>query len=179
MNESPLRDQLAQRLKGRVVVIGIGNPLCGDDGAGCEVARHLRQLAIEARALSLTVVDAEEVPESYVGPVVAADPDAVLLVDAVDLGAEPGSVALLEHEALGEAPVLTHRTPLKVLASYLAHEANTHVYLLAIQPARVAWGAPLSPSVATAAHHAALVLLQALQQAHVNGTGAPGAEATA
>ena len=63
----------------------------------------------------MRVIDAEEVPESFVGDIAAATPDAVVLVDAVDLGATPGSVAVLETEQVAAYAPTTHRLPLSLV----------------------------------------------------------------
>lgn len=162
-----LRAELGRVLRGRVVLLGIGNPLRGDDAAGCEVARQVRHMASPAllEAGRVLVLEAEDVPESYSGPVVAADPDVILLLDAVDLGAAAGSVALIPASSLRDVTLYTHRTPLAPLARYLEHRCGADVYLLGIQPASVDWGAPLHPDVAAAARDAAALLVEALGSA--------------
>ena len=149
---STLAELLASRLSGNVVVVGIGNPLRGDDVAGCLVAQAL------AGAPGVTVISAEEVPESYLGPVKAAHPDVVVLVDAVDLEAAPGSVAILEMEDLGSREASTHRAPLGLVAEFLRRETGADVFLRAIQPAHLGFGEPVSPEVEESATSLALLL---------------------
>jgi hydrogenase 3 maturation protease len=134
---------LGARLRNDLVIVGIGNPLRGDDAAGSLVARSLRP------APGVTVIDAEEVPENHVGPMVAAQPRAVLLIDAVDLLAAPGSVALLEAGDLRLHEAWTHRVPLGLLMGVLARETGADVLLLAIQPRQVGLGCALSAEVET------------------------------
>lgn len=132
---------LAERLTGRVVVMGIGNPLRGDDGAGTRLAELLEDTD------GALVINAEEVPENHLGRVVQAHPDRVLLIDAVDLGATPGAVALLSVDELrGYAPS-THRVPLAVLADFLGQATGAEVLLLAMQPGRSGFGAGLTAEV--------------------------------
>jgi hydrogenase 3 maturation protease len=160
---------LAHRLRGRAVVMGIGNPLRGDDGIGCRVARLLQE-AVETGDLAppagLTILDAEEIPESFLGPAVAARPETVLLVDAVEMGAGPGSAALLEVDDLRAGALFTHRTPLGPLTAYLRQQTRADIALLAIQPASIEWGAGLSPELARAAETMTLMIRHALQEAH-------------
>jgi hydrogenase 3 maturation protease len=136
-----LATQLAGRLTGRVVVMGIGNPLRGDDGAGSRLAESLLDTA------GVLVIDAEEVPENHLGRVVQARPDRVLLVDAVDLGATPGTVALLSVDELRSYAPSTHRVPLAVLADFLGKATGAEVLLLAVQPGRNGFGAGLTAEV--------------------------------
>lgn len=159
--------ELSHRLVGSVVVMGIGNPDRGDDGAGLRVAGLLAE-TLRGGALPggrrVTVLMAGEVPESYLGPATAARPDAVLLVDAADLGAEPGSAVLLQPEDLQGGGAFTHRTPLSLLSKFLRRETGADVLLLAIQPRSVEWGVSLSPEVEEAAAHLADILASALQR---------------
>ncbi len=156
---------LASRLRGRVTVVGIGNPLRGDDGVGCRIVEALANDCCSGalrREAGLTVVNAEDVPENYLGPVVDSRPDVVLLVDAVDLGTSPGASVILESAALsGESPY-THRTSLRVTASLLERMTGAEVLLLAVQPGTLEWGFPLSDAVATSADSLTDLLREAL-----------------
>jgi hydrogenase maturation protease len=70
----------------RVVVIGVGNALRGDDGAGLAVAEEVRARA--AGALDVRVC--EEEPSRLLDALDGAD--AAFIVDAVSTGAAGGSV---------------------------------------------------------------------------------------
>ena len=136
-----LEAALHGRLVGELVIVGIGNPLCGDDAAGSLVARGLRP------APGVRVIDAEEVPENHVGAILATRPKVVLLIDAVDLVSAPGSVAVLEAAELRLHGAWTHRVPLGTLMDVLARETGADVLLLAIQPRQVGLGCAPSAEV--------------------------------
>jgi hydrogenase 3 maturation protease len=136
-----LPDVLADRLAGRVVLVGIGNPLLGDDAAGCLVARGARGTP------GIEVVESEDVPERDVLRIADARPDVVVLADAVDLGARPGSVAVLEPDALAAYAPTTHRVPLSLLARLIRRVAAADVFVLAIQPRHLMPGVAVSPEV--------------------------------
>ena len=137
----PVRDALAARLSGRVAFVGIGNPLFGDDGAGCALGRAL------ARVPGLAVVQAEDVPESYVTKIADGAPDVVVLIDAVDFGAPAGSVAILEREAMARYQPSTHRVPLGLIAEFVRRTSGADVFVLGIQPGVVRLGVGLGPEV--------------------------------
>ena len=88
-----LRQKLYRRLKGRVVVVGMGQPLWGDDAAGSRVAQYLQANKELRKGARVTVFDAQEVPENVLGQVVKLQPDTVVFVDAADMDAQPGAVA--------------------------------------------------------------------------------------
>ncbi len=161
---------LRRRLRGRVVIMGIGNPMLGDDGVGCAIVQQLRkalaQLPGSEGVAGITLVDAEEVPESHTGVVEAARPELVLLIDAADFAAAPGSVGLIEGGRLEAQAAFTHRTPLAPLARYLMERTHANVLLIGIQPGRMEWGDPLTPDVAATADQLLAILLHALHPAH-------------
>jgi hydrogenase 3 maturation protease len=132
---------LRKRLDGRVVILGVGNTLRGDDGAGPYLVKELES---EAGAV---VLDCGEVPENFLGKVAENRPDNVLIIDAADLGANPGAVAVLEEEELAGTGWSTHRFPLKHFVSYLKADTGSNVTVVGIQPKSTGFGTALSAEV--------------------------------
>jgi hydrogenase maturation protease len=88
-------------VSGRILVAGIGNIFLGDDGFGCEVVRRLaeRELpeGVEVRDFGIRGMDlAYALMEPY---------EAVVFVDAVPRGEEPGTVYLIEADVPDEGEV--------------------------------------------------------------------------
>ncbi len=85
----------------RVLVVGVGNVLHGDDGFGVEVARRLAD-----RALPPTV----SVAETGIGGIhlvheLMAGYDALVVVDAVDRDRPPGTVMVIEADVIDVDPL--------------------------------------------------------------------------
>jgi hydrogenase 3 maturation protease len=138
----------------RVAVVGVGHALRGDDAVGLAVAQHLRP----AYGRWLVLVGGSA-PENCTGPLRRFGPDFVVLVDAADLHARPGSIQWLECGQIDGLSATTHTLPLGVVAAYLTAELGCTVGVLAIQPAASNdIGAPLSPEVNRAARQLARVL---------------------
>jgi len=134
--------QLAAALKGTVVVMGMGNPCRGDDGAGSRVAQRI------FTGGGVHVIDAQEVPENFLHQIVRHRPDTILLIDAVEMGSPPGSVALLgKNETTGFWPS-THRVPMSLVVKYLEQETQAQIFLVAIQPSQTDFMQPMSAGVA-------------------------------
>jgi hydrogenase maturation protease len=101
-------------MNGRILVAGIGNIFLADDGFGCEVVRWLaeRELPdnVEVRDFGIRGMDlAYALMDPY---------EAVVFVDAVSRGEEPGTVYLIEAEVPeeGEVALDTHSMdPVKVI----------------------------------------------------------------
>ncbi len=136
-------EQLQEFLRGKTLVLGIGNAMLGDDGAGPRLIELLRP----AEGPDLRVIDGETAPERHLGEVEAAQPGVALLVDAVDWGGAPGEIAFLDEENLPPRACTTHDVSLRLVLQYLRLSTGAKVGLLGIQPAQTRFGAGLSPEV--------------------------------
>ncbi len=161
--------ELERRLSGkRVVIVGVGNPLRADDAAGPALIERMQG------KVAATLIDVGDVPENYLGPVEAAQPQVVLIIDAADLGANPGDTALIEIERLAQTGLTTHHASLTLFAQLLrasipvGQDTNTansdmlDILLLAIQPMNTAFGAPISPVVEQTLSKLEALLLQTI-----------------
>ena len=162
-------EQLAAGLQGTVVVLGIGNPLRGDDAAGSLVARQVAKLP------GVCVIDAQDVPEDYLAQVVSQRPRMIVLIDSVDLDARPGSVAFLESDQLAGYWPSTHRMPMSMLMRILEQETHAHIVGIGIQPAHTEFLKPLSDDVAESVAQVAGMLNDALARGRTAADGAPAA----
>ncbi|MDI6776828.1 MAG: hydrogenase maturation protease [Syntrophales bacterium] len=149
---------LHPRFQGRVAIIGIGNRFWGDDGAGPELITSLKEkwetweLESSSRAQRL-FVDAGECPEDWFIRILDLKPEVIIVVDAVDLRAEPGSVAILKPESLPESFCFsTHRFSLKSLLE-LWEKNGSETLVLAIQPETLGFGQGLSYRVGESIDH--------------------------
>lgn len=138
----------------RLAVVGVGQPLRGDDGAGPAVARRLAALA----GGWLLVVNAGHAPENCLGPIVRFRPDAILFIDAARGGGAPGDLTWLRPDEADGRGGSTHTLSLAMLAGYLAAESGAAVHILGIEPANVAFNEGLSPGVERAVADAAATL---------------------
>lgn len=158
--------RLAEHVVGRICVVGIGNRLAGDDGAGSAVAEKLRGRTAGC------VIDAGIAPENHLEPIVRREPDTILLVDAVELGGEPGSIRLLDPRALRAGGLSTHATSLGMVTEYLAARCAARIVLLGIQPGRLRLGTALSDEVASSVGAVASRLAELMGPAQPAGASA-------
>ncbi|MCS7264370.1 MAG: hydrogenase 3 maturation endopeptidase HyCI [Armatimonadetes bacterium] len=153
-------DKLSDLLKGRkVAIVGVGNKMRGDDGVGSLVAEQLQSLANE----NLLVIDAETVPENYLGTLIDMRPEIVLFVDAVDFGGEPGEWNLLPISLLGDKLPSTHTVSLKLLGQILESE-GIEIWILAVQPKQIGFGVPISKEVSKAIQNIVKVFSQSAEK---------------
>jgi len=134
LNPNPFKNIL----KKKCVIVGVGNPLKGDDGIGPALVERL-QGRIEG-----TCINSESAPENYTGKIKRENPDTILIVDAVHLGRSPGEYEILEKDDLLTGGLTTHALSPAMFIEYLENETKANIYLLGIQPESLKFGEPLS-----------------------------------
>ncbi len=137
---NPLEDHFDRPM----LVVGVGNPMRGDDEAGLVLAEKV------AEKLNLEYLRCEEVPENYVGKMLDDPADTILLVDAVDMKQAPGEIDLLAPDELAAASISTHNCSVGLLAKVLAGVKDKQMLILGIQPQNLGLGQPLTPQVSEA-----------------------------
>jgi hydrogenase maturation protease len=148
---------LSEILKSRpLLLLGMGNPLRGDDAIGHLLAEALEPLirpGFHAHAVGASVENAMRWVRETAG-------GAVLLVDAVfDESLEEGAWALYPGDQLDSMCHSTHSIPLSMLISYWRQEVpDLQVHFLGISIRSNIEMAPLSPALrGTLASLAALI----------------------
>ena len=137
-----LLEEFRQRVEGkRVLILGVGNRLRGDDGLGPRLLDRLRG------KLTLPMIDAGDVPEHFLRPIESAHPDLVLVIDAAGINASPGDIALLELDQVGGRAISTHSVNLRLLFQVIPADRRPEVLVLAVQPESSEPGDKLSHAV--------------------------------
>ena len=138
-----------------VVVLGVGSELRSDDAMGLHVARGVQASHLR----NVHSIVGGTAPENSTGEIRSLHPSHVIIVDAADLSASPGTIRVLDPREVSGASFATHGLPLSVLAGYLSTEIGCRVTLIGIQPSSVSFGESLSPEAreATRSLVAALV----------------------
>jgi hydrogenase 3 maturation protease len=140
--DEQLFEQLNKLRDTGTVIVGIGNTLKGDDGAGPLVCRQLRQAKVRAE-----LIDAGTVPENYIQPIIKKAPQNLLIIDAIDFGASPGTISLFKPEQLNSSVFSTHALSPRLFVDMVCQDIKVEAYFLGIQPAQVQLGQSISPQV--------------------------------
>lgn len=132
------------------LVLGFGNVLLGDDGAGVQLVERLRS---EFGDDAASFVDAGTLSFSLLSYIEAAD--SMLVLDAADIGGVPGSIRLLEGTAMDDFLMSTRRRTVHEVGlidlldmARLRGCLPLRRALLCIQPQRIEWSETLSAPVA-------------------------------
>ena len=132
------------------LVIGLGNPFRGDDAVGRVIARRLQELALP------DVDVCEESGEGVALMEAWKDATGVILIDAVQSGAAPGTIHRLD---VSRGPVASRFFPSSTHAFSVAeavelaralNQLPARVVLYGIEVRSFRTGEPLSPEVAGA-----------------------------
>ena len=156
-----LERALRRRLRGvepqRVAVLCVGNPLCGDDAFGSAVKDAIGE------RLGERAFDGGQAPENELPRIARLSPRVVLLLDAVDFGAMPGALRVIDPADLRHDSFDTHTASLGTLSSFLGRECGARVMVLAVQPRQVGLGERMSREVLEASRTAAEALIAVLK----------------
>ncbi len=124
-------------------LLGVGNPRLGDDALGPVFARAFRDPAWRCWNGSIA-------PENYVSPIRRAGVSLLVLLDAAEMGLEPGAIRVLPPDRLSSTGGFgTHAPSLAGLAAYLSTFIPA-VRVVGIQPLSCRPGDRLSPPVRAA-----------------------------
>ena len=141
---------IKERLKGTIVILGMGNMIKGDDGAGPHLIERLRVKNLRPKNQKLFLLDVGEVPENYLEKIVQYRPHTILLVDAVNFGGEPGAIRIFEPSDVEDVKVSTHCSSLALIIKYLENQTNSDIFFIGIQPKELRIGVKLSDEVSLA-----------------------------
>lgn len=138
-------DQVAQILQARTCIVGMGNPLLGNDGAGVYIVESLKKTAAADNISLLTV---EDVLENYIFQIARRDCDYVLLIDAVRAGSPVGTVVFGKVDEMDEKVAIcsTHK-PSLMLSHKILQAHNKNSYLIGIEAGEEEPGDGLCPAM--------------------------------
>ena len=134
----------------RTVVVGLGNPLRGDDGVGLEVVERLQELGLPPRAAAVNA------GSPGIGlPCYLEGYDRAILVDCARMGLAPGAFRVFRpEEVTSRRPAVTTSAhdgdPLEGLRLARALGRPVECLLVGIEPQTLEGAVRLSPAVAAA-----------------------------
>ncbi len=129
--------------KPKTLVLGIGNTLLSDEGVGVHVVNHLQQHPTEAQDVSF--IDGGTLSFTLAEPIEACDN--LIVVDASELKAAPGSVRVFENEDMDRFITSGNKKSVHEVGlvdvmsiAMLAGKLPQRRALVGIQPQSLDWG---------------------------------------
>ncbi len=134
-------------------ILGIGNRLKEDDGAGSVLAERLARR-------ELLSFDGGSTPENYSGVIKRERPDLLIIVDATSMSLAPGEFRRIPiNKISADCEMNTH----SMSASYLMYYLNEHVgeiIFIGIEPENLGFGEDMTPPVLDAIDRLEEILVQ-------------------
>ena len=124
------------------VLLGVGNRLSRDDGAGPVLAERLV-------GSDWLAIDCGTSLENVGGVVSREEPELLVIADAARMGLPPGEVRRLPRPSVDRLLATTHGLPLAFFLDRLGAAAG-EIVLLGIEPADLSFGEGLSADVSAA-----------------------------
>jgi len=137
-----MKPDLGERLqgcfKGRVCLMGLGNPEYGDDGLGSALSEAIAG-RLKEKGYSTgrhQIINAQTTPELFIESVSAMGFNHLVFLDAVEFGGPPGSVVFLDsEEMIWHFPqISTHKISPGLLARCVEAGGTIRAWLLGVQP---------------------------------------------
>jgi len=153
----------------RILVAGLGNIFCGDDGFGVEV---VRRLSAQVLPPSVRVVDFGIRALHLAYEILDGGYETTILVDAARTGDAPGTVSLIKPDIdtlssdageLPDAHAMDFRSVLRLLRSLGGEPGD--IYIVGCEPLQLEDEIGLSQPVAAAVEEAVRLICERLNQA--------------
>jgi hydrogenase 3 maturation protease len=151
--------ELSTLIEGKhILLLGVGNRLRGDDAIGPLLIERLQG------QVNIPLLDVGDVPENYLGPIEESGAELVLVVDAVEMGADAGDTAIIDIEQIQNMSVSTHTANLGLLFKVIPPEKRPQVVMLGIQTGNIELGQELSEPMRTTLESLKEMLIASLQR---------------
>jgi hydrogenase 3 maturation protease len=138
----------------KIVFVGIGSELRGDDAVGVVIVNRPAELAKAAECHCFLFINGGSAPENILGEIRTFQPEIVVFIDAAVLGGTPGTVKLIDtsREKITGISFCTHTLPLAIVADYLRQAVSCEIFVIGIEPGNTDFNADsvLTPFVARA-----------------------------
>ena len=150
-----------EKILPRVAFMGVGNEFKADDFVGPAIARRLaRSFGKDERII---ILDAGPAPENFTGTLRSFMPHLVVLIDALEMEAQPGDVAWVEWDALDGISAFTHAPAPAMLGNFIRDEIHARIALIGIQPGRLEFDSQPTTAVRRSAGRVAAGIRKTLQ----------------
>ena len=124
----------------KIAILGIGNRLRSDDGAGSILAESLS-------LRGLTAFDSAVVPENFTGAIRKAAPDTLIIVDACSMGLNPGEFKKIQLQRIEHSDTINSHSPGLIELTKYINEFVPEIIFIGIEPLSLEFGEELSPEV--------------------------------
>ncbi|WP_082397999.1 hydrogenase maturation peptidase HycI [Methanobrevibacter arboriphilus] len=145
----------------KLVVLGIGNELRGDDSIGPYIIKELENMSMGSNSSdnsntktsdkkfnrNIIFIDGGSAPENFTGLIKKENPSHLLIIDAALMGTNPSNVKTIVKDELPNINASTHSMSLSYLIKYLEVDIYFDFLLIGIEPVSMNLGEEISHNV--------------------------------
>jgi len=144
MNFENFRQIIAVIPPEKLLFIGLGNEICGDDSAGLAL---LEMIEKRKEFLNSHFILAGTTPENYLHEMISTNGKAIVFIDAVRMGEKPGTIEFVEQSRISSLEFSTHSYSVTLIESFLSANGFQSFYYLGIEPLMTKIGEPMSKTI--------------------------------
>ncbi|MDD5195376.1 MAG: HAD hydrolase-like protein [Candidatus Omnitrophica bacterium] len=139
-NEAETLNQLHKKVASYhdTLLIGLGNTLRGDDGAGARIISQLED------KISLKTLNAGVSLENYLGKIAKINPGCIIMFDAASFEGEERFSLFGPKDIQNISLSLTHNSSLKLASEYLQKEIGSDILIFAVRSQHQVFGKEMS-----------------------------------
>ena len=123
----------------KIMILGVGNTLRGDDGIGPALIRDLRG------KVGCGLLDCGEVPENHLQEIMDFGPSTIVIVDAADWGGNPGEMREIGLGEISNPGLSSHNSSLGLVLDYLQAHLRAKIIIIGVQSRTREFLDPMSP----------------------------------
>jgi len=132
---------LKGRVKGNVVILGIGNDIRGDDGFGPYLVESLRG------KITAALFNCGTALENYYNPIVKARPDVIIILDTAEFNGPYGEIGVFNRDDILKVGFSTHTISPRFFMEFLEKSIKADMMMVGVKPKATDFGEGLSPEV--------------------------------
>ncbi len=126
-------------------MMGIGSYLRADDFLGIKIVQNLKE---SIQNESVLLLEVETAPNDYFHMIEEWKPTHVIIVDAAEFKAKPGTIDLIKREDMADYAISSHKRGLTLFLDFLAFSfPDLEVTIIGVQPESIDYHIGISPSI--------------------------------
>jgi hydrogenase maturation protease len=144
MNLDGLIKILSNYNSGKIIFIGLGNRIRGDDWAGI---LFLRKLKTSEHFIDSLFIEAGICPENYITSILEFNPRVIVFIDAAYCSCIPGEINIIDPAVIDQSGISTHTYSVRLIEKYIRCQGNVKFFYLGITPLHTNTGRGISSTV--------------------------------
>lgn len=128
----------------KTIILGVGNSLKRDDWIGCYATKILKK---KLRRKGVDFIIGGLSPEAFAEKIVRANPNKVIILDAVEMSLNPGQIKVVDLKKIRQTLPTSHKPSLRILIDYLQKTTDATIKMIGIQPKNIGFGEKMSKEV--------------------------------